>query len=175
MFEEPNADWIEKKKGHCAAIRNRETDRSVIDAFQFSKLATIEPDMVYDIFNKTLAAVDYRVDVAVFVVKSHGEYNPMAEYINTVMSSVLQNRVRNVVVVCEKCQDFYVFGEQSLERRPLSELNENVRACGKHPDLDHGLQVTNNYARFFEWMSSKTPVFQILILEVSKKTKNSIS
>ena len=113
-------------KEFCSVIRKRETERTVIDAFQFNELASIKTDLVYDMFNKTLSAANFRVDVAVFVANNYGEQQSET-IINTVKQYVLLNRVNKTIVVCNECQlpVFYEFGH-SAYKFPLSELNNYV-------------------------------------------------
>ena len=116
----------------CSAIRNRETNRSVIDAFQFNELTTLKPNDVYDIFNKTIDAVGYRVDVAIFVVKHHEAKaaEQLTSFINTVLGLLLQGKVQvgNAIVVCHHCMkpDFYQFGKP-YNHQPLKNINSFVK------------------------------------------------
>ena len=131
-FEELNAVLKNPRmdKQICSAIRNRDTNRSVIDAFQFNELTTLKPHMVYDIFNKTFEAVRYRVDVAVFVIKHYEAKasDQLNSFINTVLRLVLRNRVQNAIVVCHQCAkpDFFQFGKP-YNHQPLKNINSFIK------------------------------------------------
>ena len=123
-------------KQHCIAIHNRETKRAVIQAFQFTELNLLPSDQVYEIFVKTLEAVNYQVDVAIFVVNKHTAYEKMINYSNLVLQDVLRGCVESALVVCDRCRDpdfyaisgdYYKFSNFS-NRLPLSELNNHVRS-----------------------------------------------
>ena len=119
-FEELNDS--NARSEFCTAIETKH--RIVISAFGFDQTGIIPSEVIYDVFNDTLASVDYKVDVALFVVDSAAQITEgNIEFFQIINEKMLQKKIENKIIVCKHCEEPMSIDSQILEVVKISGLS----------------------------------------------------